>query len=104
MRQLRILLALLPFVPAVQAQEIRLPVIRDNWFSNVGPEANGNNGGAPRLKLKSIQEMSLVDIDPKPLQGRVIRSATLHVRVAGDIALKRVTVGTFGSEWVEGTG
>ena len=32
-------------------------------------EADGNNGAAPRLKLKSIQEMSLVDIDPGPLVG-----------------------------------
>ena len=63
---------------------VRLDVTRDAWISEVGREADGNNGGAPRLKLKSIQEMSLLDIDPTPLLGRTIRSATLHLKMAGD--------------------
>ena len=63
---------------------LRLDVTRDTWVSEVGPEADGNNGGAPRLKLKSIQEMSLVDIDARPLVGRTIRSAMLHLKKAGD--------------------
>ena len=48
---------------------VRLDVTRDTWVSEVGQEADGNNGSAPRLKLKSIQEMSLVDIDASPLAG-----------------------------------
>ena len=86
------------------AHSVRLDVTRDAWISEVGPEADGNNGGAPRLKLKSIQEMSLLDIDPKPLLGRTIRSAVLHVKKAGDEPLKRVTVSSVGAEWFEGTG
>jgi hypothetical protein len=82
---------------------IRLPITRDTWFSNVGSEADANLGGAPKLKLKSIQEMALVDVDPAPLRGRVVRSATLHVRSSGEPRLKRVTVGSFGAEWFEGT-
>ena len=42
---------------------VRLDVTRDTWVSEVGPKADGNNGGASRLKLKSIQEMTLLDID-----------------------------------------
>lgn len=83
---------------------VRLDVTRDAWISEVGPEADGNNGGAPRLKLKSIQEMSLLDIDPKSLRGRTIRSAVLHLKKAGDEPLKRVTVSSIGAEWYEGTG
>ena len=82
---------------------LRLPVTRDTWFSNVGTEADANLGGSPRLKLKSIQEMSLVDVDVTPLRGRVVRSATLHLRSTGEPRLRRVTVGSFGSEWSEGT-
>ncbi len=82
----------------------RLDVTRDAWVSEVGAEADGNNGGAPRLKLKSIQEMSLVDIDPRPLLGRTIRSAMLHMKKAGDEPLARVTVSSVGAEWFEGTG
>lgn len=86
-----------------RGQEVRVPVTRDTWFSNVGSEADGSNGGAPRLKLKSNQEMSLIDIDPVPLAGQVVRAATLHLRLASDPRLLRVTVGSFGAEWVEGT-
>ncbi len=87
--------------PAGEA--VKAPVTRDTWFSNVGPEADGNNGGADKLKLKSNQEMSLIDVDPAPLRGRVVLAATLHLHLAGEPILHRVTVGTFGAEWVEGT-
>jgi GDSL-like Lipase/Acylhydrolase family len=88
---------------APDAQPLKLLVTRDTWFSNYPREANGSNGGSPRLKLKSNQEMSLIDVDPAPLAGRVIRSATLFLRSTGEPRLKRVTVGSFGADWVEGT-
>ena len=83
---------------------VRLEVTRDTWVSDVGPESDGNNGGASRLKFKSIQEMTLLDIDTAPLRGRTIRSAALHVRRSDNEPLRRVTVGSMGAEWFEGTG
>lgn len=85
------------------AEEIRLSVTRDTWLSDVGPEADGSNGGASRLKLKSHQEMSLIDVDPAPLRGRVVTGATLHLKSAGGAILRKVTVGTVASDWTEGT-
>jgi hypothetical protein len=79
-------------------------VTRDAWVSQVGAEADGNNGSAPRLKLKSIQEMSLVDIEATSLVGRTISAAALHVMNAGDEPVKRVTVSSVGAEWYEGKG
>lgn len=90
-----------PLPPTGEA--IRVPVTRDTWFSNVGNESDCNLGGSTRLKLKSNQEMSLLDIDATPLRGRIIHGATLHVHLAGDERLHRVTVGSFGADWVEGT-
>lgn len=81
-----------------------LPVTRDTWFSNVGAEADGNNGGAPQLKVKSYQEMSLIDVDPSVMRGRVVIGATLHLKLSGESVLRRVTVGSFGAPWVEGSG
>ncbi len=92
-----------PSAPVVKGEAVRLAVTRDTWFSGAGAEAEGGNGGASKLKLKSYQEMSLVDIDPKPLRGRVVLGATLHLRSTGNPPLRRVTVGSFGAEWVEGT-
>ncbi len=82
---------------------VRLPVTRDTWVSDVGAEADCNLGGADRLKVKSIQEMTLLDLDPKALRGRVVNGATLHLHLAGDQPLRRLTVGTIAAEWVEGT-
>ena len=81
-----------------------MDVSHDTWVSDVGPEGDGNNGGASRLKLKSIQEMTLLDVDAAPLRGRTIRSAALHLRKAGDEPVRRVTVSGVGAEWFEGTG
>jgi lysophospholipase L1-like esterase len=92
-----------PPTPNPSLPELRLPITRDTWFSTVGDEAQGSNGGSPQLKLKSIQEMSLLDIDTAPLKGQVVTSATLHLHLSSKEVLHRVTVSTFASEWTEGT-
>ncbi len=84
-------------------EAVNAPVTRDTWFADVDGQSDDNLGGAARLKLKSNQEMSLIDVDPAPLKDRVVTGALLHVHVAGDQPLRRVTVGSFGAEWVEGT-
>jgi hypothetical protein len=92
-----------PSVKPPEGKPVRLAVTRDTWFSNVGDEARCNLGGAPRLKLKSYQEMSVIDVDPAPLKGCVVNAATLHVRSTGAPHLARVTVSGIGADWVEGT-
>ncbi|OWK36073.1 glycoside hydrolase domain-containing protein [Fimbriiglobus ruber] len=91
--------------PATAAEPaVKLPITRDTRFSGVGDEADGNSGGASMLKVKSIQELSLLDFDPAPLKGRVVARATLHLKSASpQNPLRRVTVGTFAAEWEEGT-
>ena len=97
-------LVLLAAAPEGGHDTLRLPVTRDMWLSDVGKEADGNNGAAQQLKLKSYQEMTVVDLDPASLVGRTVASAALHLRLSGPLALKRVTVGTISAPWVEGTG
>jgi hypothetical protein len=86
------------------APALRLDVARDTWVSAVGREVDGNNGAASRLKLKSIQEMTLLDVETGPLRGRTVQRATLHLRLDGDQPLRRVTVSSIGALWFEGTG
>lgn len=85
-------------------QPLRIDVTADTWVSNVGKEADGNNGGAPQLKTKGVQEMTLLDIDPASLAGRVITAATLHLHCTSEDIQRRVTVSTLATPWVEGTG
>ncbi len=90
--------------PAPTGKTLTLPVTRDNWFSIVGPEADGNNGGATRLKFKSYQEFSLLDFDPALLKGFTIIAAEAHVKCSTlKEPLHRMTASTFSAEWVEGT-
>ena len=86
------------------SETIRVEVARDTWLSNYSTENNGSNGAAPRLKLKSIQELSLIDFQPGPLRGRSIEKVTLFLKVAGDEPIERVTVSTITCDWVEGKG
>ena len=89
---------------AAAGAEIRLPVTRDTWVSAVGAERTGNNGASPRIKLKGIQEFTLLDADCGALRGKTIIRATLHLRLAGQEKLGRTTVSTITTPWVEGTG
>jgi hypothetical protein len=88
----------------VHAQPIKAKVTRDLWISSHPHEVNGNNGGSARLKLKSYQEFVLMDFDPAPFAGRAIASGKLHVRLADNERLWRITVGTVAAPWIEGTG
>ena len=97
-------LAALTAAPDAARDPIRLAVTRDAWLSNAGDEADGNNGAAPQIKLKSYQEMSLLDFDPTPLRGRVVVAAALHLRLSAAPILRRVTVGSIAAPWVEGDG
>lgn len=100
-----LVIVLLQWIDAdTRAEELRLPVSRDTWFSQVGSEANTNLGGSARLKLKSNQEMSLVDLDPTPLRGKVVKRARLHLRLSSnEEPLRRVSVSSVSADWVEGT-
>jgi hypothetical protein len=87
-----------------QGQAVRVEVTRDTWVSGVGQEGDGNNGAASRVKVKGYQELTLLDIDARPLAGRVINGATLHLKLAGKDVLRRATVSSVSSAWVEGSG
>jgi len=88
---------------ASPAETIRVPVTRDTWVSSVAGEQNGNLGRSTQLKMKSVQEFTLIDINAAPLRGRVVLGATLHLRSRSDDFLHRITVSTLASDWVEGT-
>ncbi len=87
-----------------ESMKVTVPVTRDTWVSAVGAERDGNNGASTRLKLKGIQEFSLVDGDFSALRGRRIERAVLRLHLASEERLWRVTVSTISAPWEEGTG
>lgn len=91
-------------VSLLAAAPQRVEVSRDCWISAYGKEREGNNGASPKLKLKSIQEMFLIDFDPAPYKGRRVARAALHLHVLPPIFLGRVTVSALADPWSEGDG
>ena len=83
---------------------IKCPINRDVSISSVGMEKIGNNGISSQMKLKSIQEYILCDVDIKGLKGLLIKDAVLHFRSASPLKAPVSTMGisTFAADWVEG--
>jgi len=88
-----------------EGQIIRCSVTRDTGISSTGDEKTGNSGEAGKLKLKGQQEYILLDIDPAPLKGKIVKAALLHIRSASPekARLARVGISTLASEWIEGS-
>jgi hypothetical protein len=83
----------------------RVEVSRDVWISAYSKEQEGNNGGSHKLKLKGIQEFFLIDFDPAPFAGKRVKKASLHLHLMSKEApLRRTTISTITSDWVEGAG
>lgn len=86
-----------------KGQPFKVVVNKDTWISMMPGEQNGSNGGATQLKLKGEQEVSIVDVNPALLKGKIITGALLHVKLSSkDAPLMRVSVSTVASPWVEG--
>lgn len=83
---------------------VRIEINRDAWISAYPGEQDGNNGAAPRLKLKGIQEFFLFDFDASPYRGKKIQRAELRIKSANEDPALRVTVSTVTTQWQEGNG
>ena len=85
-------------------EPVRIEASRDAWISAYPGEQEGNNGGAPRLKLKGIQEFFLIDFDASAHKGKKVQRAELRMKSVNDDAAMRVTFSTVKTEWSEGAG
>src|SRR5215212_3878219 len=89
--------------PSVLAETIRLPATADIWLSDATPaERNSSMGAAPRLKLKSIQELIALRFDPTPLTDRKVTAARLFLKKTGEDKIRYLRLSTINQDWVEG--
>ena len=90
---------------AAGAEQVKLTATADLWVSAYGPETNYSMGATNRLKLKGIQEMSLVRFDTSPLRGRRVLGARLFLKECGKKnALRKIGLSTVSARWDEGQG
>ncbi len=101
--------------PAV-AEEMKFTCSRDVWVSAVGEERDHSMGRTPTMKLKTIQEMCIMDFDLSKLKGRTVGGGWLCFHIVHDPEevkrinipldrkhfLKGIGVSTVSADWVEG--
>ena len=102
---MRILAALLLLLPqaAPSSEPLRLPCIADTMLSMTGSEEQLNHGGRSNLRLKGIEDLTLMDFDVAPLKGRIVEEARLFVFPTGAHKLRNIGISTIGVPWKEGT-
>lgn len=104
------------------AEQSKFVCSRDVWVSAVPagdegePERDTSMSKTTQLKLKTIQEMAILDFDLSALKGKRVSGGWLHFNIVHNPAeitrvdiplerkhlLKRVGLSTVSSDWVEG--
>ena len=116
---------------AALAEDVKVPCSRDVWVSAVSSKAEGweekegqeipletdtSMGKTTKLKLKTIQEMAVLDFDLSALKGRKVAGGWLHLHVADPQEeikraelpferkhlLRRIGLSTVSNDWAEG--
>lgn len=75
------------------AETIQLPCVADVWVSRAAGEQATSMGKTARLKIKALEEFSLLDFDLAPLAGRQVNKAWLYLRaVKSDAEFERLKI------------
>ncbi|MFW6159139.1 MAG: hypothetical protein ACOC8E_07265, partial [Planctomycetota bacterium] len=87
----------------IRAEDVRVPVTADVWVCAHPSQKHDNVGAGKQLKLKGIQEMSLLRFDVSALKRRRIRGGHLYLRQSDERnRLRKIGLSTVSSRWVEG--
>lgn len=109
-------IALVALPSRVAGEQVKVPCSRDVWVSAVGKECDHSMGRTPQLKLKTIQEMSILDFDLSRLRGKTVAGGWLHFHIVANPGearrlglpgqrkhlLRRIGLSSVSSDWVEG--
>jgi hypothetical protein len=103
MRQLLALVLLFPQA-APSSEPLRLACTADTVLSSSGSEVRLNGGDRSNIRLKGIEDISILDFDLTPLRGKTVEEARLFVVPTGAHKLRWLGLSTISSPWKEGTG
>ncbi len=103
---MRILFTLLLILPqaAASPETLRLPCSADTMLSTSHGEERQNGGGRSTLRLKAIEDLSILDFDVAPLKGRTVEEARLFLFPTGPHKLRSLGISTIATPWKEGQG
>jgi hypothetical protein len=101
---MRILAACLVLFQAQPGDPLRLPVIADTQLSMSHGEERLNGGARSTVRLKGIEDLTILDLDLSALKGRTVEEARLFFFPVGPHKLRSIGISTIGSPWKEGAG
>ncbi|MFH1860878.1 MAG: hypothetical protein ABH870_07720 [bacterium] len=82
---------------------IRCPVIADNYICAHNTEQEENLGARTSLRLKGIEDTTVLKFDTSMLKGMIVEQATLYLHKKKNNLLM-IGISTIASDWVEGNG
>jgi hypothetical protein len=95
--------ALVALSAGAEASLIWIPVTADTSMSAYPDERSFTAGAAPRIKLKGIENMILIDFDPRPIWGKRVKRAYLRITGTDNrLMVRRVGVSGIATGWLEG--
>jgi len=97
-------LLLLPAQTSAAPDTLRLPCTADTMLSTTRGEEGLNGGGRSNLRLKSIEDLAILDFDVSPLKGRTVEEARLFLVPTGPHKLRSIGISTIATAWKEGAG
>lgn len=97
--------ALMLSLPAFCADSVEIPVLADTGVCCHSSERDLNCGGSSRFKMKGLEDVVLLGIDPAPVLGKVVENAFLLVRgTASNMMVRKIGLSTIAGKWAEGRG
>lgn len=104
MRMLAALILVLQAQTSSSPETLRLHCTADTMLSTSPGEEHLNGGGRSNLRLKSVEDIAILDFDVSPLKGRTVGEARLFLHPTGPHKLRTVGISTIGTPWKEGAG
>ena len=88
---------------SLRAEEVHLAITADNSICAHEQELTNNMGESPRIKMKGIENLLLLNFDAKPLAGKMVMKAVLRIKATDkNVMVRKVGFSTVGAPWTEG--
>lgn len=101
---MRCFAALILLLSPQASEPLRLAVTADAQLSMSHGEERQNGGHRSTVRLKGIEDLTIMDLDLAPLKGRTVEEARLFAFPTGPNKLRSIGISTIGVPWKEGTG
>ena len=91
------------FARSARAADVTLPITADNSICAYPAEQSDNMGASPRIKMKGIENILILNFDATPIRSCLITRATLHIRgTEKNMMVRKVGLSTIATDWSEG--